>query len=497
MATLDIPAPVTRPNVLLIMCDQLRGDCLGFAGHPDVKTPYLDSLAAQGTFFEHAYSACPTCVPARATLFTGQTPAHHGRVGYEDGVSWDFPHMLPQEFSDAGYQTACVGKLHVHPPRLSCGFQTLKLHDGYLGCYQGSDIPHWMHQDVHDDYLHFLRHELGPDADIDSTGPECNSWVYHPWIYEERLHPTNWVADETIRFLETRDRTRPFFAMASFVRPHPALDAPRSYFDLYNERELREPAQGDWDDLEATERDGMIPASVHGCRDAQLRHEALAGYYAAITHVDHQVGRLISALKRDGTFNDTIIVFLSDHGEMLFDHSLWRKLLPYEGAAHIPLFIRMGTHLGDFPAHRSESVVELMDVMPTLLDLCGIEIPEDVDGASLANDVRAGTRLDRALLHGEHAFTVEQSHQYLVSDHDKYIWFSQTGREQYFDLAHDPREEHDLIDDPTCQERMSYLRRQLIAELDGREEGFVQNGRLVAGQPVVNVLAHPLAPRQR
>lgn len=493
MPTPNIPAPTGRPNVLLIMCDQLRGDCLGFAGHPDVKTPYLDSLAAQSTFFERAYSACPTCLPARVSLFTGQTPAHHGRVGYEDGVSWDFPNMLPQVFSDAGYQTACAGKLHVHPPRLACGFQTLRLHDGYLGCYQGSDVPYWMHQDVHDDYLRFLRHEVGPDADIDSTGPECNSWVYHPWIYDERLHPTNWVADETIRMLETRDRTRPFFIMASFVRPHPPLDAPRSYYDAYASRELREPAQGDWDDLAATERDGMVTNSVHGCRDAELRHEAMAGYYAAITHVDHQVGRLISALKRDGSYNDTIIVFLADHGEMLFDHSLWRKLLPYEGSARVPMFFRVGTHLAKTTPHRSQSVVELMDVMPTLLDLCDIAVPESVDGASLAGDILNGEQLDRPYVHGEHAFTVEQSHHYIVTPRDKYIWFDQTGVEQYFDLSKDRSEAHSLIDDPSRADRVAQMRAWLVAELEGREEGFVQDGRLVRGRPLKNVLERSMS----
>lgn len=107
-----------RPNVVLIVCDQFRGDCLGYAGHPDVKTPYLDTLAAQGTFFENGYSACPSCIPARASLLTGKTPRHTGRVGYQDGIAWRYDHMMAEEFSEAGYQTACVGKMHVHPPRL-------------------------------------------------------------------------------------------------------------------------------------------------------------------------------------------------------------------------------------------------------------------------------------------------------------------------------------------------------------------------------------------
>ena len=202
-------------NVLLIVCDQFRGDALSFANHPDVKTPYLDSLAADGVFFSHAYSATPSCIPARAALMTGRSQKRHGRVGYLDEVEWRYQHYMAEEFSNSGYQTQCIGKMHVHPPRLTCGFQNLQLHDGYLGCYRSLNIPHWMHQDVSDDYLQDLRNVLGEDADINTSGAECNSWVTHPWIYEERLHPTNWVADKSIRFLKTRDRTRPFFLICS------------------------------------------------------------------------------------------------------------------------------------------------------------------------------------------------------------------------------------------------------------------------------------------
>lgn len=116
--------------------------------------------------------------------------------------------------------------MHVHPPRLLCGFQGLKLHDGYLGAYRSQDIPHWMHQDVCDDYLFDLRNTYGMHADFNASGAECNSWVTHLWIYEERLHPTNWVAEQSIRFLQTRDRTKPFFLMSSFVLPSSAIRSP-------------------------------------------------------------------------------------------------------------------------------------------------------------------------------------------------------------------------------------------------------------------------------
>lgn len=481
-----------RPNILLVMCDQLRGDCLSFDGHPDVKTPYLDTLAADSTYFENAYSACPSCIPARAGLLTGQAPSSHGRVGYQDGIDWEYDHYLAQELADHGYQTACVGKMHVHPPRLQCGFQMIRLHDGYIGHYRKANIPSWMNQNVSDDYMHYLRDHLGSYADVNGSGVENNSWITHPWIYEERYHPTNWVVDESIRFLETRDRTKPFFLMTSFVRPHPPFDAPKSYFDLYVNKQLHEPAMGDWVDPSLCERDGMILDSVHGCRDAELRHQAMAGYYACITHVDHQFGRLITALENDETYHDTIIIFTADHGEMLFDHQLFRKVLPYEGSTRIPMIIHVGKNIRKCLPHRSESVVELMDIMPTVLDLCGIQIPDSVDGASLKQELFEAKGIEREYVHGEHSRDKEQSNQYIVTETDKFIWFTQTNIEQYFDLKQDPKEEHDRIDDPACQDRIAHLRSLLIQELEGREEGYVQDGKLVAGQRPISRLQHPL-----
>ena len=228
-----------KPNIILLMCDQFRGDCLSFKGHPDVKTPYLDTLASTGASFDNTYSSCPSCIPARAALFTGKSQKNHGRVGYEDGIPWNYDHMLAEELSSNGYQTQCIGKMHVDPPRLSCGFNNVKLHDGYLGYYRSNLIPHYQHQEVTDDYLYYLKNIEGQAADFNATGPECNSWITHPWIYEEKLHPTNWVVDESIRFLKTRDRTKPFFLMSSFVRPHQPFDAPKNYFDMYKDKTLR------------------------------------------------------------------------------------------------------------------------------------------------------------------------------------------------------------------------------------------------------------------
>ena len=140
-----------RPNIILLMADQMRGDCLGIAGHPDVKTPFLDALAAEGVRYENAYSACPTCVPARATLYTGMSQEHTGRVGYEDLIPWEYPHTLAGELSKAGYYTQCVGKMHVHPLRNNLGFNDVRLHDGYLHAYRRPTTPSYEDQRVADE----------------------------------------------------------------------------------------------------------------------------------------------------------------------------------------------------------------------------------------------------------------------------------------------------------------------------------------------------------
>ncbi len=192
-----------RPNILLIVCDQFRGDCLSFEGHPDVLSPNLDSLAATSVYFKHAYSPVPSCIPARAMMFTGKYAKHNKRVGYQDGVSWEYKDMLAERLSQAGYQTQCVGKMHVHPPRNNCGFQNVKLHDGYLGYYRRKTEPYYLNQLTHDDYIYFLKDKKGQSADITETGIDPNSRIAYPWPYEEELHPSNWCTTESIRFLET------------------------------------------------------------------------------------------------------------------------------------------------------------------------------------------------------------------------------------------------------------------------------------------------------
>ena len=479
-------------NIVLIVVDQMRGDALSGLNHPFVKTPYLDTLmSTNAVTFTNAYATCPTCVPSRASLLTGMSPAQNGRVGYIDGVPWDFTNTIAEVFRDSGYQTAAIGKLHSYPIRKHFGFEILKLHDGYLQFHRGTEVPYFEHQRVSDDYVTHLVDKLGTQADVINNGVEGNSWIASPWNYDENLHPTNWVVNETVDFLTKRDRSRPFFIMPSFVRPHPPYDAPQKYFDMYDPNvDYDSYLKDNWSDYSKTEEFGSIMDSMYGSKDPKLRNDALRGYYATITHLDHQISRIIVMLQDEGIYDDTLILFTSDHGEMLFEHNLYRKALPYEGSANVPMILKVGKNIKEIKTRKTDTVAAINDIMPTLLDFAGLEIPDQVDGISFKNHVLEEENVTRDYVHGEHEYGLYSNH-FIVSNEYKYIWFSQTGREQLFDMKNDRKELNDLVDDASSKAVLEEYRKILIKELSTREEGFSDGTKLIVGRQTKPVLDNP------
>ena len=478
-----------HPNVVLICVDQWRGDCLSIGGHPVVSTPFLDALALRGARFSRAYSAVPTCIAARAALFTGLGQRSHGRVGYQDGVPWDYPVTLAGEFTRHGYQTQAVGKMHVYPERSQLGFQNVILHDGYLH-FARQQADHGLI----DDYLPWLREQLGHDADYFDHGVNCNSAVARPWDKAEHLHPTNYVVTQSIDFLRRRDPRKPFFLFMSFHRPHPPLDPPAWAFEQYLHEAMPPVRVGDWVDVFAPEATPYLPDPSVREFDARTLQRARAGYYGHMTHIDHQINRFLETLHERRLWENTVICFVSDHGEMLGDHHLFRKGYPYEGSARIPLILAGPAGLGIGRNLVCDQVVELRDVMPTLLDCAGLPIPESVEGRSLLALARGQAGPWREHLHGEHTLGVgaggrRHAIHWLTDGHEKYAWFSGTGHEQLFDLDRDPHELHDLARQPGCERRLERWRRALIVELAGREEGFTDGQRLIPGRPVQPVLS--------
>lgn len=474
---------MNQPNVLLICVDQWRGDALSCEGHPVVMTPYLDQLAGEGVRFTRAYSATPTCIPARACLYTGMSQTSTGRVGYQDGIEWNYPVTLASEFTRQGYQTQAIGKLHVYPERSQMGFQNVILHDGYLHFARRKprDIT------LVDDYLPWLRRQTGnPAADYFDNGVNCNSQVARPWDRDEELHPSTWIVSEAQDFLRRRDTRKPFFLYLGFHRPHPPYDPPGWAFETYINSAMDGPPIGAWaHDTLGPYEDGWRADPSVATLSPQALQRARAGYYGLMTHIDLLVNRFLETLAEYGERNNTVICFVSDHGEMLGDHGAFRKALPYEGSARVPLLLS-----GPGIPQRTvctDKVVELRDIMPTLLSAAGLEVPIGLDGISMLPILHSTEAQWRNWLHGEH-LVFGQSLHWLIDGRWKYIWWSGTGREQLFDLATDPKELIDCSHSPEVE----IWRSRLVTELEQREEGFVQDGSLVRGRTVRPLLATAL-----
>lgn len=434
-------------------------------------------MASSGYNFEQMYSVVPSCVPARAALLTGMDQENTGRVGYEDEVPWNFTNTLPQTFADAGYQTENIGKMHVYPSRKRLGYQHVLLHDGYLHVDRKYDKPYGEQFEYSSDYLDFIKQELGHDADIIDDGMNCNSWEARPWPLPEKYHPTNWVVSESIKFLKRRDPTVPFFLKMSFEKPHAPLDPPQYYFDMYMDRlpENLDLHIGDWEGLKEE-----IPSiyALKGKLKPDDERRMVAAYLGLVTHIDHQMSRFLTALKEFRHDKDTIIWFVSDHGDQLGEHYLFRKGYPYQGSIHVPSFIYDPGQLIAGNRHTIPELLKLQDIFPSLVDLA-LDQTSDVDGSSVKPLLFGQTEGWRNSLHGEHSLG-EDSSQFLIQDNWKLAWFSVRDEYQLFDLAADPHEQHNRHGDPDVASIELAMKAALTEVLKDREEGFVQNGQLTA-----------------
>ncbi|MFP3902988.1 MAG: arylsulfatase [Armatimonadota bacterium] len=473
-----------RPNFLVIMTEQHRGDCLSIEDHPVLLTPNMDQIAGSGVRFRRAYSTCPTCIATRRSFLSGQHPDTHGMVGYKSHVEWDAPPTMPQVLGEMGYHTYWAGRsIHQHPPRKRYGFDHM-----VLGGADG-------------DYREWLERNTGETAGRHfGAGPMHNDWTARPWHLDEELHHTNWTIAQALEFLEKRDPSCPFFLCVSFLAAHPPLTPPAFYMERYLRQEPVEPHIGDW--AEPPENRGL-GLDIGGTR-VQLEGEKLqsarAGYYGLINHVDDQLRRLLSPVVgvRRQTGDNTIVIFTSDHGEMLGDHYMWHKRVPYEGSARVPFLISAPPRFEVDAGRVIDAPVCHEDIMPTVLDMAGADIPDTVEGRSLLPMMQGEEPEWRDDLHIQHA----PIHHTLTDGRQKYIWWVNDGREQLFDLVNDPNELHDLAPTAEGKQKLHPWRRRLIEKLRDRPEGFSDGEKLIAGRDFPSALPHagkvdPNAQRRR
>ncbi len=451
-----------QPTVLLITCDHWPAYLLGEAGHPHIITPSLDELARSGTRYRNTYSECPVCIPARRTLMTGTTPRFHGDRVYKDHLEMPAVPTLAQAFRDQGYQAFAAGKLHVYPQRDRIGFDDVML-----------DEEGRLQYGALDDYELFLG-ERGFVGKQFAHGMGNNQYSTRPWHLPEETHVTNWVSSELARMIKRRNPKRPGFFYASFRHPHPPLTPLAPYLEMYRDLNPDLPHKGNW-----AQHDEHFPICLKRSRkegrymSEQAVRAALKAFYALCTHIDHQIRYLIGTLREEGLLDNTIICFTSDHGDMLGRHGLWGKRLFYEESAGVPMILlgpqgdeRVGQKRVD------DRLVGLQDVMPTLLDLAGLEIPESVQGLSMVGERK------REYLFGEIGEGAGSTRMIHDGRH-KLIYYAVGNVVQLFDLQADPEERQDLADDPGCAQIRASLTQQLIGELNGGDEQWAQGGQLI------------------
>ncbi len=467
-----------RPNILCFVTDQHRADHLGCAGNPDVKTPHIDRLAAEGIRFTQSFVANPVCQPNRASMFTGRYPKAHGLRENGNTLHPDTV-TLPQILRENGYATASFGKLHLAPFGLDDdlpaapyerteSWQSFDRRRPLPNPYYGLDHVYFV--GGHGDYafgdykneLDDLDPTLSPllkreNALAPMTGAR-SSWKAA--IPEEHHYNTR-IADEAIRFLRARDADRPFFAWCSFPDPHAPFCPPAPWCDMYDPDAVTLQLKRRENELSGLPDYVQECAAASDDTEAQLR-EIHAHTYGMISMVDHNIGRVLSELEEQGALEDTIIVFFSDHGDWLGDHGLMGKgPCLFQELMRVPTIWRLPRAVS--AGLVSDALFSTVDLMPTLLEFAGLPQPEGVQGRSQARVLQGETSHVRQWVYAEYDRSQIPDRLRYIRSRDwclSYHHANATG--QLFDLAHDPDELHNHWDDPDYHEARGELLQQLL-----------------------------------
>ncbi len=453
-----------RPkNVLLLMSDQHQHGCLRIDGHPVARTPNLDALARSSTRFDSAYCTNPVCTPSRASLLTGLYTHHHH--SWNNSTPWPFEHKtIANYFSRAGYITANIGKLHCVDAQTHGFDYKLDFNDWfqYLGpkarLYadelghpnSGSGLPQiddlW--RDFGDPWKGVRQ--AFPGVDIGRVSKIA-----------EQDHFDSFVARESIRFLKNHGTKQPFFLISSFLRPHDPFMPSERFASMFPPDEMKLPDTWGKVDFATVPKDiqRRIQNGMRQMKDADGARLHTAMYLGNLAEMDNALGQVLSALRELGREDDTIVVYTSDHGEMLGEHGLWQKFVFYEPSVAVPLMFRVPglTQAGA----RSRTHVSLTQVMPTLLELCGLPVPSGLDGDSLLADLRDPATRDTTVFS---EFDLRNpGAKYMIRRGDYKLNYYVNDISELFNLKDDPKEMKNLALLPGHTDKVEELRSELFA----------------------------------
>ena len=437
------------PNIVLITGDHLRWDHVAANGNDAILTPHMDRLAREGVTFRAHFTVGVACAPNRASLMTGRYPHAHGVIS--NGIKMPQDEVtLTHVLREAGYYTGQMGKLHFLPhkdrdhrePHPPYGFHQMRLSDE-PGCYD----------DAYGRWLWAQGEDAREKARVTMPG-ERLQFEHYVFEGEDRTTHASWVATETLTFIDDtlkRHPGRPFFVHAGFYAPHPPLNPPASALALYEGRELP-PRRYSADEV------SLLPQNLARSMTALLEtpEDTWDSYrkyfYAMVSHLDENIGRIIDAVEQAGIADRTLFVLTSDHGDYLGDHNLYNKSArPYDGALRIPLIFRGPGVPADVV---SDELVEIVDVMPTLLEMLGLKLPKGNQGMSLIPVMQGGP--------GRELIYMQAMSNRMVRTQSAKYWIDADGEEVLFDYSTDPHELRNVAQSPQHASLLNTLRVQLI-----------------------------------
>ena len=434
-----------RSNILLIHADQHRCDCLGAYGNADIKTPNIGELAQDGVVFENSFCPHPVSTPSRYSLLTGLYIHQHRGLSNTSTLAPNIP-TLPRHLKSNGYSTTAVGKMNFTPTYLDVGFDEMVLAE------QSGDGRY------EDDYHRWLRSEgLCDRLDmIDQVGefrrnaPESywENFGAFPSDLDEQHHSTTWIGDRAIELLDQWDEGSQNFLMVGFIKPHHPFDPPEPWSAMYDPDRLS--LLPGWTEDLIHGDNGKSYFSYDSLSEASLRR-VMALYYASISQIDHHVGRMLDLLKAKGLYDDTAILYTSDHGDYMgYHHRILKGYRMFDPLMRVPLIIK-------YPASvslqgREARLVNNIDVAPTLLSVAGLTPPDAVSGMDLTDE---GASVDYVF--------AETCDEYMVrSKTRKLLLHRNTDESMFFDLEHDPLETKNLFGEEEHQADISALHDQLL-----------------------------------
>ncbi|NLD73975.1 MAG: sulfatase-like hydrolase/transferase [Chloroflexi bacterium] len=454
-----------RPNILFILPDQLRPDYLSCYGAQFIRTPHIDSLAAEGTLYGRCYSGSPVCVPARVSLMTGMNAIKTGVLDNSHFLPPDYAasglRTWPEMLFAAGYHTAAIGKMHFYPWEAPLGFQERIIAEDKI----------WIR--IQDDYARRLA-EHGYAKTVGNDKPEyhANHGAFIsdiPWD----LSVDRFVGQETCRYLREYDREEPFALMVGFPGPHNPYDPTPEFARLFDPEDMPAPIPEGQDPLRLGGGGGRRSwYAIENAAFTERHMRVMRAYYAAlVAQIDHEVGDILSTLRERGMLENTVVIFSSDHGDYLGDHGLTGKNSFFEPATRVPLLVRApGAEGGRF-----EGLVELTDVTATILGHAQVPLPGYYDSAPLP---AAG--LEAAGEGREYVFGALASGWMVVDGEWKLCKYA-NGQTMLFHLPSDPQEQHNLYADPAAAEAFGRLDEVLTRELVRSVRAAAHERRVMAG----------------